>query len=542
MKYQVIARKFRPQVFEDVVGQKPIVQTLQNAIQMERIGHAYLFSGPRGVGKTTTARILAKGLNCEKGPTITPCNTCPSCQEIASGRSIDVFEIDAASNTGVDNIRELRESAKYAAARSRYKIFIIDEVHMLSTSAFNALLKILEEPPPHVVFIMATTERHKVPATILSRCQQFIFRTISPAEIQAHLRQIADREGIKIDDRALSYIVKASEGSMRDAQSLLDQIISFSGQDVVDEDVRDVLGFIPSEILDRTSEGLANRDSRALLENIAIVVDQGLNLQQFVREFIGRVRDLLMIKLGLEDKVIGGADERRALSEQAKAFSEQDLIRFFDLLLRIESELRWTSQARFHLEVGFVKLAKIGYVRDIEDVLREVKGGQPATPIVSAPLPPRKAAPAPISRSAQPEPPPIPHPISEKKILAPPPSEINSEASSFSDTFTGSVEDKSGITAVHLQKAERIERNGDAIRVVMSNQTALAMLQSKEHKTVLDSVASDLVGKAVSVSLIMKEDQQKAPAAERAKEEPLVQQFLRVFKGDLAQVKPSKEE
>ena len=187
MKYQVIARKFRPQVFEDVVGQKPIVQTLQNAIQMERVGHAYLFSGPRGVGKTTTARILAKGLNCREGPTITPCNRCPSCEEIASGKSIDVFEIDAASNTGVDNIRELRESAKYAAARSRYKIFIVDEVHMLSTSAFNALLKILEEPPSHVVFIMATTERHKLPATILSRCQQFIFRTISPAEIQAHL-------------------------------------------------------------------------------------------------------------------------------------------------------------------------------------------------------------------------------------------------------------------------------------------------------------------------------------------------------------------
>ncbi len=215
------------------------------------------------------------------------------------------------------------------------------------------------------------------------------------------------------------------------------------------------------------------------------------------------------------------------------------------MLLRIESELRWTSQARFHLEVGFVKLAKIGYVRDIEEVLREVKGGQPATPIASPPLPPRKTAPAapPISRPAPPAAPPIPHPISEKKAVAPPPSETSSEASSFSDTFTGRVEDKSGITAVHLQKAERIERNGDAIRVVMSNQTALAMLQSKEHKTVLDSVASDLVGKAVSVSLIMKEDQQKAgPAAESAKEEPLVQQFLRVFKGDLAQVKPSKGE
>src|SRR5947207_2140835 len=357
MKYQVIARKFRPQVFDDVVGQKPIVQTLQNAIQMERIGHAYLFSGPRGVGKTTTARILAKGLNCVKGPTVTPCNECPSCQEIASGKSIDVFEIDAASNTGVDNIRELRESAKYAAARNRYKIFIIDEVHMLSTSAFNALLKILEEPPSHVVFIMATTERHKVPATILSRCQQFVFRTISSAEIQGHLRQIADREGVKIDDRALGYIVKAAEGSMRDAQSLLDQIISFSGQDVVDEDVRDVLGFIPSEILDRTLDALQQRNSRALLENIAIVIDQGLNVQQYVREFIGRVRDLLVLKLGLEDKILGSAEEKRALAERAGAFSEQDLIRFFDMLLRLENELRWTSQARFHLEFGVTQLA-----------------------------------------------------------------------------------------------------------------------------------------------------------------------------------------
>src|SRR5262252_5813475 len=323
MKYQVIARKFRPQLFEELVGQKPIVQTLQNAIQMDRIGHAYLFSGPRGVGKTTTARILAKGLNCERGPTVTPCNVCPSCQEIASGRSIDVFEIDAASNTGVDNIRELRESAKYAAARSRYKIFIIDEVHMLSSSAFNALLKILEEPPPHVVFIMATTERHKVPATILSRCQQFIFKTISPSEIHAHLRQIADREGVKIADRALSYIVKASEGSMRDAQSRLDQIISFSGQEVVDEDVRDVLGFIPSEILERTLDALADRNSKALIENIAIVVDQGLNLQQYVREFIGKIRDLLIIKLGLQEKILGSPEEKRALAERAERFSEQ---------------------------------------------------------------------------------------------------------------------------------------------------------------------------------------------------------------------------
>jgi DNA polymerase III subunit gamma/tau len=520
MKYQVIARKFRPQVFDDVVGQKPIVQTLQNAIQMNRIGHAYLFSGPRGVGKTTTARILAKGLNCVKGPAVTPCNECPSCQEIALGKSIDVFEIDAASNTGVDNIRELRESAKYAAARNRYKIFIIDEVHMLSTSAFNALLKILEEPPPHVVFIMATTERHKLPATILSRCQQFVFRTISPAEIQEHLRQIANREGVQIDDRALSYIVKASEGSMRDAQSLLDQIISFSGQAVVDEDVRDVLGFIPSEILDRTLDGLAERDSKALLENVGIVIDQGLNIQQYVREFIGRIRDLLILKLGLEEKVVGSIEDKRALASRTDKFSEQDLIRFFDTLLRLESELRWTSQPRFHLEVGFVKLAKVGHVRDIEDVLRDIQNPKADIRI------PTSSTSSPSSKRE------------EKKEPAP------AQEFTFADIFTRRVENRSGAAAIYLQKADRIERTDNGVSVYLSNSAALAMLQSKEHKAVLDAIASELVGKAVSVSLIMKEQSSPSttPSVQSAKEEPLTKRFLEVFRGDLAQIKPAKGE
>ena len=524
-KYQVIARKFRPQVFEDVVGQKPIVQTLQNAIQMDRIGHAYLFSGPRGVGKTTTARILAKGLNCAQGPTITPCNQCASCQEISSGKSIDVFEIDAASNTGVDNIRELRESAKYAAARNRYKIFIIDEVHMLSASAFNALLKILEEPPSHVVFIMATTERHKLPATILSRCQQFTFRMISPGEIQAHLRQIADRESVKIDDRSLSYIVKASEGSMRDAQSLLDQIISFSGQQVVDQDVRDVLGFIPSELLDRTLDALADRNSKALLENVGIVFDQGLSLQQYVRELIGRIRDLLILKLGLEEKILGSAEEKRELAGRAERFSEQDLIRFFDMLLRLENELRWTSQGRFHLEVGLIKLAKVGHVRDIEEVLREMKGTGEQTPqrvTLTGP-------PGPASKREE-------KPAAQARADLP-------GAFTFADIFTRRVEDKSATTAVYLQKAERIERIGNNIDILMANGTPLAMLQSKEHKAVLDTTASELIGKPVSVSLIMKEQQPKGEVvADSAKDEPLVKKFLEVFRGDIAQIKPAKGE
>jgi DNA polymerase-3 subunit gamma/tau len=443
MKYQVIARKFRPQVFSEVVGQKPILQTLQNAVQLNRTGHAYLFSGPRGTGKTTTARIFAKALNCITGPTVTPCNECPSCKEIAAGQSMDVLEIDAASNTGVDSVRELRDSARYAPSRDPNKIFIIDEVHMLSTSAFNALLKILEEPPPHVVFIMATTERHKLPATILSRCQQFVFRTISPGEIQAHLREIANREGAKIDDRGLSYIVKAAEGSMRDAQSLLDQIISFGGQDVANEDVRDVLGFIPTDILDRTVDAIAESNSRSLIETVGIVVDQGLSLQQFARELIARMRDLLMMKLGLNEKVLGGDEEKKELGQRAKNFSEQDLIRYFDLLLRLEGDVRYSTQPRLHLEVGLIKLAKASQLRDIEEVLRDLKQGGTtaapprsplASPSPSAVTPPASPRPKPaasatppaipkidIPRPAPAKAPPTPPPASSTPAPAPPP-------------------------------------------------------------------------------------------------------------------------
>jgi DNA polymerase-3 subunit gamma/tau len=416
MKYQVIARKFRPQAFSEVVGQKPIVQTLQNAIKLNRTGHAYLFCGPRGVGKTTMARILAKGLNCVQGPTVDPCNQCPSCREIAAGHSMDVLEIDAASNTGVDSVRELRDSARYAPSRDRNKIFIIDEVHMLSTSAFNALLKILEEPPSHVVFIMATTERHKLPATILSRCQQFVFRTIAPAEIQAHLKEIVAREGARIDEAGLSYIVKASEGSMRDAQSLLEQIISFGGQDIAPEDVRDVLGFIPREILDRTLDGVASGNSRELIETVALVVDQGLSLQQYARELIGRMRDLLMMKLGLKDKVLASPEEKEDMERRAQAFSEQDLIRYFDLLLRLENDLRWSSQPRLHIEIGLVKLSKAGHLRDIEDIIRDLRQGEPVQATPAAKPSPNTAPPvrAPVKPS-----PPRPPSVMESDILKP---------------------------------------------------------------------------------------------------------------------------
>jgi DNA polymerase III gamma/tau subunit len=317
----------------------------------------------------------------------------------------------------------------------------------------------------------------------------------------------------------------------------LDQIISFSGQNVVDEDVRDVLGFIPSEILDRTLDALADRDCKALLENIGIVIDQGLNPQQYVREFIGRVRDLLVLKLGLEDKVLGSVEEKRNWAGRGAAFSEQDLIRFFDMLLRIENDLRWTSQARFHLEVGFVKLAKIGYVRDIEEVLREVKQGKAPGQPVSSSLP-RPASPAaPRVQTIPPAAGREPEANHEEKS-----SPSSPETFAFSGTFNRQVEHKSATTSVYLQKAERIERKNDTVEIVMTAGTPLAMLQSKEHKSVLDAVASELVGKAVSVSLIMKDQQKDAASAESAKDEPLVKSFLEVFRGDLAQVKPAKGE
>lgn len=387
MKYQVIARKFRPQVFEDVIGQDPIVQTLRNAIDMGRIGHAYLFSGPRGVGKTTMARLLAKALNCADGPTATPCRECASCQEVALGNSIDVLEIDAASNTGVDSIRELRENARYAPSRDRFKIFIIDEVHMLSTSAFNALLKTLEEPPSHIVFIMATTERHKLPATILSRCQQFIFRSIPPLEIHSHLKAISEREGIRIGEGALDYIVRAAGGSMRDAQSLLDQIIAFGGQEIEDEHVRDVLGFMPADLLNDAVNALAERDPARMLAVVERVAGQGLHFQQFVRELMAQIRDLLLAKIGLVEKISGSPDDRMRIETQAAHFSEQDLVRFFDVLMGVEGDLRWTSEPRFHLEIACIKLTEVSRLSDLEDVIRDMKSSRSPGPQPEKPAP-----------------------------------------------------------------------------------------------------------------------------------------------------------
>ena len=379
MSYQVIARKWRPQAFEEVTGQDHITRTLRNAIEHERLHHAYVFSGARGVGKTTTARLFAKALNCHKTqkPNPNPCKAgdadiCPSCLEITESRSIDVLEFDAASNTQVDKIREIiLESINIGPARDRYKIFVIDEVHMLSASSFNALLKTIEEPPPHVVFIMATTELHKIPDTIRSRSQEFVFRTIPQGQIFDRLKLIADAEKINIDDAALQVIARSGEGSMRDAQSNFDQVISFSGDKITVDDVSTALGLASGEVIGKIIESLATGESRHALEVVADLVDRGQDLRTFCRDVLGVIRDVLIYKVSggdvslVESSVLTAED----LNKQSDRFAEADLVRFFHSLAETEIRLKDAVQSRYVLEVGLVKLIEMRRVRPVEELL-----------------------------------------------------------------------------------------------------------------------------------------------------------------------------
>jgi DNA polymerase-3 subunit gamma/tau len=378
MTYQVIARKWRPQSFDEVTGQEPITRTLRNAIEHERLHHAYLFSGARGVGKTTTARLLAKALNCHKSPrpTHSPCraddpHACASCREITESRSIDVQEIDAASHTGVDNVREsIIGSVGIAPARDRYKIFIIDEVHMLSTAAFNALLKTIEEPPPRVVFIMATTERHKVPETILSRSQQFEFRTIATAKILERLRLIAEAEKIDVPDDALREIARAGEGSMRDAQSGFDQVISFAGAKIKKEDVEMALGVAGADILIRVINGIAEHKPAEALAVVDDVVMRGHDLRNFCRDLLAHLRDLLVTKVSGSEEILEAAVcDTNELKREASLFSESDLVRFFHSLAETETKLRTAAHPRYQVEIGLVKLMEMRRLEPLAHLL-----------------------------------------------------------------------------------------------------------------------------------------------------------------------------
>lgn len=375
MEYLVLARKFRPQTFEDVVGQDHVVKTLRNSISHGRVAHAFLFSGPRGVGKTSVARILAKSLNCEKGPTATPCNSCSNCLEIINGSSLDVREIDGASNRGIDEIRELRENVKFAPVVSKYKIYIIDEVHMLTREAFNALLKTLEEPPAHVIFIFATTEIHKVPATIISRCQCYDFRRISVNEIAANLGEVAAKEGVKISTNALLWIAEAGDGSMRDAQSIFDQVISYSGMDIKDEDVEESLGLADRKYIFRISEAVLQRDAAACLIIIEEAYLAGVDMKHFYQTLIRHFRNLLLVKIAADNcSYFDIAPEQvEKMKNQVQKISRETLQRFVEILISEETSFFRSQEPRIKMEAIIVRMAYLEPIIPLGEIISTIE-------------------------------------------------------------------------------------------------------------------------------------------------------------------------
>lgn len=510
MSYQVIARKWRPQTFEEVTGQEHVTQTLRNALEFNRLHHAYLFSGARGVGKTTTARLLAKALNCHKTdkPNLTPCRSddpaaCASCVEISESRSMDVLEFDAASNTQVDKIREMvLENIQIAPARDRFKIFIIDEVHMLSNSSFNALLKTLEEPPSNVVFIMATTELHKVPDTILSRCQQFEFRTIPLQKIHDRLKLIASAEKIDVSDEALREIARSGEGSMRDAQSNFDQVISFSGEKIGVQDVTNALGMASTEMLTNVLSAVAGKEPKVVLEVVEELISRGQDLRNFCRDLLALIRDLLVYKVsgGVESLVESSILNADQMKQYSEPFSEADLLRFFNSLAETESKLKEATQSRYVLEIGLVRLVEMRRVVPVEQLLERLSrleaalnGGamaassneNPAAAAASSAtaekktlIPEKPAAAEPVAVKHAPEPPPEPDFVPEEapvSILEPVDEPIPAIDLSFLDSLPVKLppidaEDLEHIDDTWLDNAfeEKLARSGDDLAPLRS--------------------------------------------------------------------------
>ena len=404
MSHVSFYRKWRPQSFDELIGQERVTRTLQNAIRTNRVVHAYLFAGHRGTGKTTTARIMAKALNCVQGPTPTPDNTCPNCEAIAGGYSVDVIEIDAASNRGIEEIRELRDRIRLAPTEGRYKIYIIDEAHMLTTEAANALLKTLEEPPEHAVLVLVTTEPHRLPPTILSRCQRFDFRRVSQKEIIARLSTIAQSEGFRIDDAALILIASAADGSVRDAESILDQLVSFAEGPISSQDVQAVLGILAEEVALRFVDSIIARDAAACLDLVGQVINEGKDVRQVLRTLLDHFRDLLLLKTGTAGEVLDTTEQRlRALQQQAPSTSVEEILRALNVLSSADSEARWSPQPRLLLEIALIRLCRPEMDPTLEGLRSRLSALEQRLGEGAAP-PPQPMPPAPATRPAPPPP------------------------------------------------------------------------------------------------------------------------------------------
>ncbi|MBF8250693.1 MAG: DNA polymerase III, tau subunit [Deltaproteobacteria bacterium] len=540
MSYLVLARKWRPQVFEDVVGQEHVTRTLQNAIKTGRVAHAYLFTGARGVGKTSAARILAKALNCINGPTPVPCNTCESCKEIAGGSSMDVFEIDGASNTGVDDIRELRENIKFPPIKCRYRIYIIDEVHMLSTNAFNALLKTLEEPPPHVIFVFATTDPQKIPVTILSRCQEFDFKRIPALLIQERLKTIAESEKIKITDRGLHIIAREADGGMRDAQSILDQVISFAGEDVSDEDVAKSLGVIDREVLKNVVKSIMERTPAGCIQLVERVYDYGYDVRLFCKNLLEYLRNLMVIKVvkdpgQLIDLPDGEIAELKTLSD---GFTQDELQQLFAILSRGEEELKRSSSPRLSLEMTLIKMATLRPLVPIAELIERMKGLEEGIGKVRRPEKKEDEKMGSLE--------------DEKKILTSQPLNLSIPASDEKDSifieleepgdtwksFMQVVRKKRPPLASKLEHGKLIELNNSMVRIGFNNGIYLDMI-SKEDIKALEEMLNGYLSRSMKVVIapLVKESKTHEPVKKEQTRQPIIEEALKVFGGRIVEEK-----
>ena len=514
MPYQVIARKWRPQRFDDVVGQPAVTRTLTNALVSRRLAHAFVFAGPRGVGKTTTARILARALNCVNGPTPEPCGTCDACVEIAEGRDIDVLEIDAATHTQVDKVREVIISGlAIGPVRNRYKVFIIDEVHQLSASSFNALLKSIEEPPAHVVFMMATTELEKIPDTVRSRSQVYEFRTIATLAIARQLRRIVDAEQIEVGDESLQLIARDAEGSMRDAQSKLDQVIAFTGRKITGEDVATVLGLVGRDLLLDALEAVASEDAAAAFLLAARAGEAGYDLRAVVRDLMRMVRDLLVLSIDpsrITDPEIAGEGERDRLKALVARFSREDLLRAFDLLTRADTEMRGSAQPRYHLEIALLRWIYLRKLAPIEDLIAGAgrveqprPAPQPARPAPAA-TPTASAAKRAAAESSQSLPADAGRPVAgasqptlKDALLA----EIRKSKAVFYNTV--------------VAQAQKIEVAGDRVTFTFSPAQRALRDQFEQNRGWLESIAQQAGGRKIAVSSAQAEAATPAAGAAR---------------------------
>ncbi|MEA2235921.1 MAG: polymerase subunit gamma/tau [Thermoanaerobaculia bacterium] len=524
MSYQALARKYRPQSFSDVIGQDTVVRTLQNAIEGQRIHHAYLFAGVRGVGKTTAARILAKALNCVKGPTIEPCNECVICREITEGIDMDVREIDAATYTGVDNIRELRDTTQFQPARDRNRIFIIDEAHMLSTGAWNALLKILEEPPPHVVFMFATTEINKVPQTIISRVQKEMLRKITLDELIERIRKICAAEGIEADKSAIEIIARRGEGSVRDSLSLLDQVIAFSGRSISATDVATVLGLSDITFFARVAGYIADGDHGAILEALDEAAETGRDFKMLFRDMLSFIRNLLLVAGKANESMLAVAPEDlTAIRAAAEKFSYSELLRVANLLLRDDETVNRAEHQRLAVEIALLKAATFPRLRAVEEAL----AGAPAERRSDSPVrQTERKSDSPVRQTA--------------KVGLESPTYVKPEPTAASvDQFIERVQKARPLIGGYLAAAKSRRRDGN--KLVLEFADSFTGEQISGAKQALEQIAAEVFGEPVSIDVQTEKPAGAAASAAKSssplRDDPVVQAFQKHLGADLVETR-----